>query len=130
MDALRTPYGDMFVWSAEMAAPSAFGVLNRPNGKWRELGVRIRFELELETTMVENVMRLVHAEFYTAYHAAVAAEEQRVRKRLQELKISGRGKRPSARPTDKALSVIPYPSLHDMPHLVASVVHDGKRTSV
>ena len=101
-----------------MAASSAFGVLNRPNGKWRELGVRIRFELELGTKMVERVTRLAHVEFYVAYRAAVVAEEQRVQERKEELEITGQGTNPVPRPTDKALTVVPCPSLDDLLHFV------------
>lgn len=83
-----------------------FEILNRPNAKWRELGIHINFSLECEEGSVDLVHRIAYVEYYKYLEKAKVIEAERVTRRRQERAKTGKGKVPTSRPTDLAFTML------------------------
>eukprot|EP00210_Caulerpa_lentillifera_P000801 g775.t1 len=82
------------------------GILNRPNAKWRGLGICINFSLLYHEGSVSLVQRIANIEFYKCLEKAKETESIRVTKRRKELAKTGMGKVPNPRPTDVAFRLL------------------------
>lgn len=84
----------------------AMEILNRPNAKWRGLGIHINFSLECDEESVELVQRIANVEYYKFLEEAKVIESKRVAQRRKEREKTGKGKGATSRPTDLAFTML------------------------